>query len=236
MTLVRFNRWEDKQEIMAKKKKIEKARKIFMDDDLTATERQIQKHLGAYEKGTQERKSRGRIITAVNKNLKFIEVREISDEVVESRLEYNGNKWRIITLYSQKMKDTMETLREKVQEEDEEGVLVKGDFNARTGSKGGPINEEEENEKRSETRKMEGKEKKIEEIVEELEEGRIGKEEYVREKKEHKKWCKEQKGRHESEEEEKIRNIKNEAEAWKYINKYKKKKAEGISEEMHMDE
>ncbi|TGZ36994.1 hypothetical protein DBV15_12441, partial [Temnothorax longispinosus] len=43
---------------------------------------------------------------------------------------------------------------EKVQEEDgEEWVLVGGNFNARTGSRGGPINEEEENEKRSETRK-----------------------------------------------------------------------------------
>ncbi|TGZ47945.1 Axoneme-associated protein [Temnothorax longispinosus] len=77
--------------------------------------------------------------------------------MVESRLEYNGNKWRIITLYSQKMEDTMETLREKVQEEDEEWVLVKGDFNARTGSRGGPINEKEEKEKRSETRKSEDK-------------------------------------------------------------------------------
>ena len=73
--------------------------------------------------------------------------------MIESRLEYNGNKWRIITLYSQKMEDTMETLREKVQEEDEEWLLVGGDFNARTGSRGGPINDEEEKEKRSETRK-----------------------------------------------------------------------------------
>lgn len=45
MTLVRFNRWEDKREKMAKRKKIGRVRKIFMDDDLTATERQIQKHL-----------------------------------------------------------------------------------------------------------------------------------------------------------------------------------------------
>lgn len=30
--LVRFNRWEDKREIMAKRKEIERARRIFMDD------------------------------------------------------------------------------------------------------------------------------------------------------------------------------------------------------------
>ncbi|XP_077262982.1 uncharacterized protein LOC143897893 isoform X2 [Temnothorax americanus] len=98
-------------------------------------------------------RAKGEIITAVNKNLKLIEVREINDEVVEIRLEYNRNKWRIITLYSQKVEDTMETLREKVQKEDEEWVLVGGDFNAKTGSRGGPINEEEEKEKRSETKK-----------------------------------------------------------------------------------
>ncbi|XP_077262981.1 uncharacterized protein LOC143897893 isoform X1 [Temnothorax americanus] len=100
-------------------------------------------------------RAKGEIITAVNKNLKLIEVREINDEVVEIRLEYNRNKWRIITLYSQKVEDTMETLREKVQKEDEEWVLVGGDFNAKTGSRGGPINEEEEKEKRSETKKEE---------------------------------------------------------------------------------
>jgi len=65
---------------------------------------------------------------------------------------------------------------------------------------------------------------------------RIGKEEYVRERKEHKEWCKVQKSRHENEEEEKIRSIKSEAEAWKYTNKYRNKKTEGISEEIQMDE
>lgn len=73
--------------------------------------------------------------------------------MVESRQEYNGNKWRIIALYSQKIEDTMETLREKVQEEDKEWLLIGGDFNVRTENRGRSINEEEENEKRSETRK-----------------------------------------------------------------------------------
>jgi len=55
MTLVRFNRWEDKREKMAKRKEIGRVRKIFMDDDLTATERQIQKHLWSIVKGERER-------------------------------------------------------------------------------------------------------------------------------------------------------------------------------------
>lgn len=51
--------------------------------------------------------------------------------MVESRLEYNGNKWKIIALYSQKIENTIETLREKVQEEDKEWLLIGGDFNVR---------------------------------------------------------------------------------------------------------
>ncbi|TGZ50928.1 hypothetical protein DBV15_11860 [Temnothorax longispinosus] len=108
-------------------------------------------------------KAKGEIITAVNKNLKLIKVREISDKVVESRLEYNGNKWRINTLYSQKMKDTMETLREKVQEENEEWLLSR--------SKGVPINKEEEKEKRSKTRKSVDK---VKEVESKLREGQFG--------------------------------------------------------------
>ncbi|XP_011858801.1 PREDICTED: trichohyalin-like [Vollenhovia emeryi] len=55
MTLVRFNRWEDKKEIMVKRKEIGKARKIFIDDDLTAVERQIQKHLWSIVREEREK-------------------------------------------------------------------------------------------------------------------------------------------------------------------------------------
>lgn len=57
----------------------------------------------------------------------------------------------------------------------------------------------------------------------------------MRKRKEYKKWCKEQKKKHEKEEEQ-IRNIKSEAAAWKYINKYRKKKTEMISESINIDE
>ncbi|XP_011862183.1 PREDICTED: putative golgin subfamily A member 6-like protein 6, partial [Vollenhovia emeryi] len=78
--------------------------------------------------------------------------------------------------------------------------------------------------------------RRLRRLMREWKKGRIGKDEYVKERKEHKEWCKEQKRRHESEEVEKIRKVKNEAEAWKYINKYRKRKAEGISEEIQMEE
>lgn len=61
---------------------------------------------------------------------------------------------------------------------------------------------------------------------------------YVRKRKEYREQCKEQKKKHEEEEEEekRIRNIKSEAEAWKYINKYRKKKTERISEKINIEE
>lgn len=68
----------------------------------------------------------------------------------------------------------------------------------------------------------------------ELKNRRIDKEEYVRKRREYREWCKEQKKKHE--EEERILNIKSEAEAWKYINKYRKKKTERISEKINIEE
>jgi len=55
---------------------------------------------------------------------------------------------------------------------------------------------------------------------------KIGRENFITKRKRYKEWCKEQKKKHEEEEEIKIRSIKSEAEAWKYINKYKEKKTE----------
>lgn len=46
--------------------------------------------------------------------------------------------------------------------------------------------------------------------------------EYIAKRKEYKEWCKEQKKIHEEIEEDKIRNIKNETETWKFINKSRK--------------
>lgn len=62
---------------------------------------------------------------------------------------------------------------------------------------------------------------------------RRNKEEYPRKRKEYREWCREQKKKHEKEE--KIRNIKSETEAWKYINKCRKKKTERISENINID-
>lgn len=44
------------------------------------------------------------------------------------------------------------------------------------------------------------------------------------------------KGRHEEEEMEKIKKVKTEQEAWKYTNKYRRRRREGIDEEMSEEE
>jgi len=90
---------------------------------------------------------KGGIIVAVRKSLKISKIKELSNEIMEIQLGYNGNRWRIITIYSQKIEETMELLSEQIKEEEEDCLLVGGDYNARTGSEGGPIKEEKEEEK-----------------------------------------------------------------------------------------
>lgn len=56
-------------------------------------------------------------------------------------------------------------------------------------------------------------------------------EEFLRERKEYKEWCREKRREHESQEEEKIKRIRTEQEAWKCINRFRKRR-EGIDEEI----
>lgn len=82
-------------------------------------------------------RARGGIITAVNKEIMGVKIREINENAMEIKLTRNKNKWRIITLYSQNMKE-MESVKNEIKEEEEGYVMLGGDFNARTGE-GGPI-------------------------------------------------------------------------------------------------
>lgn len=53
---------------------------------------------------------------------------------------------------------------------------------------------------------------------------KIGREDYVKKRKEYREWCEEKRKKHEEEEQERIDRIKNESEAWKYINRFRKRK------------
>lgn len=86
-----------------------------------------------------KRRTKGKVIMAISKELKGVKVREVNKETMEIGITYNKNKWKIVTLYSQNIEKTLDSLLEKI-EEDKEGYLVLGrDFNARTGDEEGPI-------------------------------------------------------------------------------------------------
>lgn len=336
-------------------------------------------------------RAKGGIITGVSKRLKSLEYKEWNDNIVERRIRHREKEWRLLTVYSQNVKEILDTISEGMEENEEEILIIGGDWNARTGKEGGWINETTE--KEEETRKSKDKvingegrrlisgieergwgiingskgeegewtyvgengesvidyiitnqeaveeieslkigdrvesdhmplevkiygmeeggkegrreEKRIEkrewndetkeeylknceewssekeeteglwkEIKDKIEEaipkirkrrykwkmgeriwhdkewknrkreirrifrnwrkGKCGKDEYWKERKEYKEWCKEKKREHERQEEEKIRGIRTEQEAWKYINRFRKRR-EGIDEEISMD-
>lgn len=58
-------------------------------------------------------------------------------------MTYNGSRWRIITVYSQDIEETMNTIMDQIHEEEGEYIMIGGDYNARTGKEGGPIREDE---------------------------------------------------------------------------------------------
>ncbi|XP_067209997.1 uncharacterized protein [Linepithema humile] len=77
------------------------------------------------------------------------------------------------------------------------------------------------------------KKRELKKELKKLEKGKINKKKYVEKRKEYRKWCEEEKRKHEEEEEQKIKLIRTEKEAWKYINKFRKKR-EGIDENIEM--
>lgn len=77
--------------------------------------------------------------------------------------------------------------------------------------------------------------REVRKILRQFRKGKVEKEQYLEKKKEYKEWCREKGERHEEKEEIKLRGVKTEAEAWKYINRYKKKR-ENIDEEITMEE
>jgi hypothetical protein len=57
-------------------------------------------------------RAKGGIVKAVRKSLEQVEIKELNGEIAEAKLKYNGNNWRIVTLYSQKIEETVRTLTE----------------------------------------------------------------------------------------------------------------------------
>ena len=81
------------------------------------------------------------------------------------------------------------------------------------------------------SKEWETKKRELRRKLGKLKRGKISREVYIEKRREYKEWCNKERKRHEKEEEEKIRAVKTEEEAWKYINKYRRRR-EGIDESL----
>lgn len=82
---------------------------------------------------------RGGIIVGSKAEIKITRQEIYGEETLEIQMMYNKKKWRLITVYCRNIKEMFEELEERIKETEEENLIIRGDFNARTGMKGGPI-------------------------------------------------------------------------------------------------
>lgn len=73
---------------------------------------------------------------AVIKEIKNVKAREINKGTMEISLIRNRKKCRIMTLYSQNIKETLKEVMKEIKEEEEEYLMTREDFNARIWNKG----------------------------------------------------------------------------------------------------
>ena len=117
----------------------------------------------AAEREEKKERAKGGILIAARKETEEIKMRKINKQVTEVEIIHNKNRWKIFVIYSQNVEEIMESIKETMPEEEEDYVLIGGDFNARTGNEGGPIvyNEDKGVEKRKSKDKIINKEGKI---------------------------------------------------------------------------
>lgn len=94
----------------------------------------------------KKEKARGGIMTGISKKIENLEYREQSENVVEWRLRHNRKQWRVMTVYSQNVKEVMNSILDRIEKNEEDVLIIGGDCNARTENEGGWINEDFERE------------------------------------------------------------------------------------------
>lgn len=121
------------------------------------------------ERDSKMGRAKGGILIGVSKKIIESGYIEWKNNIVEQKVKYNEKNWRFVIVYSQNIKDTLETIKREIKEENEEILILGGDWNARTGEEGGLIVEGIGNEDvRISKDKLINKEGKI--LINELEE------------------------------------------------------------------
>lgn len=85
------------------------------------------------EKVNKKGRAKGGIITGVSKNIKEVEYKEWSRNIVERKLKINGRIWRMITVYSQDINETLKVIREGIEETKEEILIMGGGLECKNG-------------------------------------------------------------------------------------------------------
>lgn len=89
-------------------------------------------------------RAKGGIIAGIREGTEELDYEDWHNNIMERKVMCNGNKWRIITVYSQEIKQTMKVIKERVEEREEEYLLLGGNWNPRIGSEEGMITKEQE--------------------------------------------------------------------------------------------
>lgn len=84
-------------------------------------------------------RAKGGLVVAVRKELEIVRQESHGEGKIESQITYNRGKMRVVMVYCKEGKKVFDTLEEKVEETEEESSIIEGDFNARTGTEGGPV-------------------------------------------------------------------------------------------------
>lgn len=91
----------------------------------------------------KERAKRG-LVVADNKELEIVRQESYGEGILASQIVYNKKNLRVVTVYCREIKEVFDVLEEKIEETGEESLIIGGDFNASTGTEGGPIRDEKD--------------------------------------------------------------------------------------------
>lgn len=72
-------------------------------------------------------------IVAVNKNLECKEMKVWSNRVMEVRITFNNKDWRIFTVYSQNVAETINVITNGMEKREEKCLIIRRNFNAKRG-------------------------------------------------------------------------------------------------------